>query len=153
MKWGSTTSSSLGRANLAAYVGLVPVGATEQHGPHLPTDTDTRVATALCDAVTGAVENTIVLPPIAIGCSLGHGTTFPGTISLFPEELAPLPVRGVVGAQCPDEADLRQRPYGKRGCVVDRYRPLAVPAARSAVVLGGLVARQCCRPSSGHRRR
>jgi creatinine amidohydrolase len=90
MKWGSTTSSSLGRANLDAYVGLVPVGATEQHGPHLPTDTDTRIATALCDAVTGAVENTIVLPPIAIGCSLGHGTTFPGTISLFPEELARL---------------------------------------------------------------
>jgi creatinine amidohydrolase len=88
MKWGSETSTTLGQANLAAYVGLVPVGATEQHGPHLPTDTDTRVASALCDAVAGAVEKTIVLPPIAVGCSLGHGTTFPGTLSLFPEELA-----------------------------------------------------------------
>jgi creatinine amidohydrolase len=66
MKWGSGTSSFLGRANLATYVGLVPVGATEQHGPHLPTDTDTRIAAALCDAVTAAVENTIVLPPVAI---------------------------------------------------------------------------------------
>ena len=88
MQWGSSTSTALGRANLADHVGLVPVGATEQHGPHLPTDTDTRIATALCDAVASAVESTIVLPPIAIGCSLGHGTTFPGTISLFPEELA-----------------------------------------------------------------
>lgn len=87
MQWGSSTSTALGRANLADYVGLVPVGATEQHGPHLPTDTDTRIAKALCDAAS-AVESTIVLPPIAIGCSLGHGTTFPGTISLFPEELA-----------------------------------------------------------------
>jgi creatinine amidohydrolase len=93
MNWGATTSSALGEADLAAYVGLVPVGATEQHGPHLPTDTDTRIAAALCDAVTGAVENTVVLPPIAIGCSLGHGTSFPGTISLFPEELAGLLVR------------------------------------------------------------
>lgn len=90
MRWGTATSSALGKADLAAYVGLVPVGATEQHGPHLPIDTDTRIAAALCDAVSDAVEHTIVLPPIAVGCSLGHGTTFPGTISLFPEELARL---------------------------------------------------------------
>ena len=88
MKWGESTSPSLGTANLSAYVGLVPVGATEQHGPHLPTDTDTCIAAALCDAVAAEVDAMIVLPPIAIGCSLGHGTTFPGTISLFPEELA-----------------------------------------------------------------
>ena len=93
MNWGSSTSTELGSADLAAYVGLVPVGATEQHGPHLPTDTDTRVAAALCDAVTAVVDKTVVLPPVAIGCSLGHGTTFPGTISLFPEELAQLVVR------------------------------------------------------------
>jgi len=35
-------------------VGLIPVGATEQHGPHLPTGTDTIVATALCDAVSAS---------------------------------------------------------------------------------------------------
>jgi creatinine amidohydrolase len=93
MNWGSSTSTALGQANLATYVGLVPVGATEQHGPHLPTDTDTRIAAALCDAVATVVRDTIVLPPIAIGCSLGHGTTFPGTISLFPEELARLVFR------------------------------------------------------------
>lgn len=68
-------------------VGLLPVGATEQHGPHLPTGTDTIIATALCDAAserTGAV----VLPPVALGCSYGHGTQLPGTLSVSPEELA-----------------------------------------------------------------
>jgi len=75
-------------------VGLVPVGATEQHGPHLPTGTDTVIATALCDAAserTGAV----VLPAISVGCSYGHGTQLPGTLSLSPEELAQLVRRSV----------------------------------------------------------
>jgi creatinine amidohydrolase len=68
-------------------VGLLPVGATEQHGPHLPTGTDTILATAISEAVserTGAP----VLPALAVGCSYGHGTVLPGTLSLTPEQLA-----------------------------------------------------------------
>ena len=68
-------------------VGLVPVGATEQHGPHLPTGTDTVIATAVC---AGAARRTgaVVLPAIAVGCSFGHGRDIPGTLSLSPELLA-----------------------------------------------------------------
>lgn len=66
---------------------ILPVGATEQHGPHLPAGTDTIVSTAICVAVaetTGAV----VLPAIPVGCSFGHGCEIPGTLSLPPALLA-----------------------------------------------------------------
>ena len=68
-------------------VGLVPVGATEQHGPHLPTGTDTIIASALCEAAS-ARTGAPVLPPVALGCSYGHGTELPGQLSLSPELLA-----------------------------------------------------------------
>jgi creatinine amidohydrolase len=62
-------------------VGLIPVGATEQHGPHLPVGTDTIIATALADASAGDLA--VVLPPIAHGASFFHGTSLPGTVA-FP---------------------------------------------------------------------
>jgi len=73
--------------DLHGEVGLVPVGATEQHGPHLPTGTDTIIATAVCEGasrLTGAP----VLPAIPVAASFGHGTVLPGTLSLSPELLA-----------------------------------------------------------------
>jgi creatinine amidohydrolase len=73
----------------ATDVGLVPVGATEQHGPHLPTATDTIIATALCNKAS-ARTGAIVLPAIPVGASYGHGTILPGTLSLTPELLAAL---------------------------------------------------------------
>ena len=68
-------------------VGVVPVGATEQHGPHLPAGTDTIIATALCDRVA---ERTgcLVLPAISVACSFGHGQVMGGTISSTPELVA-----------------------------------------------------------------
>lgn len=68
-------------------VGLLPVGATEQHGPHLPAGTDTILASAICDAVSARTA-AMVLPAVAVGCSYGHGRTLPGTLSVSPEELA-----------------------------------------------------------------
>jgi creatinine amidohydrolase len=68
-------------------VGLVPVGALEQHGPHLPTGTDTVIATAMCEAASARC-GAPVLPAIPIGASYGHGTVLPGTVSLTPDLLA-----------------------------------------------------------------
>lgn len=86
--WSQLASPSLSfeQADDSEEVGLVPVGAVEQHGPHLPTGTDTIIASAVCDAASDQCGAT-VLPPIGIGCSYGHGTLLPGTLSLSPEQL------------------------------------------------------------------
>jgi creatinine amidohydrolase len=65
---------------------LLPVGATEQHGPHLPCDTDTVIAEAVC-AVASALTGTPVLPALSYGVSLGHTEKWPGTFSVFHETL------------------------------------------------------------------
>jgi creatinine amidohydrolase len=70
-------------AAAAGAVAVLPVGATEQHGPHLATGTDTLLADHVAAA---AAERTgdVVLPALAYGCSLGHTDRWPGTLSLHP---------------------------------------------------------------------
>jgi len=84
--WSERTSPDLNDFS-ENDVGLVPVGATEQHGPHLPTGTDTIIAAELCRAVASATGS-VILPPITVACSYGHGIELPGTLSFSPEELA-----------------------------------------------------------------
>lgn len=63
---------------------LLPVGATEQHGPHLPINTDTAIATAVCHYAS-ARTGIPVLPALSYTVSLGHTAKWPGTFSLFHE--------------------------------------------------------------------
>src|SRR5690349_6918546 len=86
--WAELTSAQLAD-RLAAdpdCVALIPVGATEQHGPHLPVGTDTIVATELADAA--AEDKAVVLPPLAFGASFFHGARMPGTVGLSGEQTA-----------------------------------------------------------------
>lgn len=70
-------------------VALLPVGAIEQHGPHLPLDTDAWDAERLCDDVAEACSRPrpIVLPLIPYGVSYHHDD-FAGTISVSPDTLS-----------------------------------------------------------------
>ncbi|MBD2120740.1 creatininase family protein [Trichocoleus sp. FACHB-262] len=68
---------------------ILPIGATEQHGLHLPVGVDTFSAIAVAHGVS-AQTGIPVLPALAYGCSLGHSKKWPGTISLRPETLAKL---------------------------------------------------------------
>lgn len=65
---------------------LVPVGATEQHGPHLPLNTDTVVAEGLAAALADRVPGAILAPAIEYGAS-GEHQDFPGTCSIGTEAL------------------------------------------------------------------
>ncbi|MES5820516.1 mycofactocin biosynthesis peptidyl-dipeptidase MftE [Streptomyces sp. RG80] len=66
---------------------LVPVGSTEQHGPHLPLDTDTVVAQAVADRTAQALPSPCLpAPPLAYGAS-GEHADFPGTVSIGHEAL------------------------------------------------------------------
>jgi creatinine amidohydrolase len=66
---------------------ILPVGATEQHGPHLPVNVDTLAATFLSHEISRRT-GVPVLPALAYGCSLGHTRAWPGTFSLLPRTLA-----------------------------------------------------------------
>jgi creatinine amidohydrolase len=83
VRWAAITMEEVGEAAASGALAVLPVGATEQHGPHLATGTDTILA----DHVAGAaaeVTGDVVLPALPYGCSLGHTDHWPGTLSLHP---------------------------------------------------------------------
>jgi creatinine amidohydrolase len=90
MLWAQRTWAELPRDLAAcAHAAILPVGATEQHGPHLGCGMDAVLAERLCAAVA---ERTRVpmLPTLPYGCSLGHSRRWPGTIALQPTALIDL---------------------------------------------------------------
>lgn len=62
---------------------LLPLGATEPHGPHAPLSTDTLISLGVCRRAAEQIDDVrvLVLPPIAYGVTR-YGAAFPGTISI-----------------------------------------------------------------------
>lgn len=81
--WADCTSADFAALDPARTVALLPVSATEQHGPHLPLGTDAILNRGIVDAAlprVPAAHPVLVLPALEIGDSLEHGG-FPGTLS------------------------------------------------------------------------
>ncbi|HZR76944.1 creatininase family protein [Bradyrhizobium sp.] len=71
----------------ARWIAVLPLAATEQHGPHLPFETDVLIAEAYLARVRELVADVLpvtFLPIERIGISSEH-TDFPGTLTLAPE--------------------------------------------------------------------
>ena len=60
---------------------MLPMGATEQHGPHLPISMDTLLAEAVCHKAS-SLTKVPVLPALSYTASQGHTPKWPGTFSL-----------------------------------------------------------------------
>ena len=97
MDLGSNTWTDAAAAgtNLA----LLPVGSTEQHGPHAPLSTDTLLAEAVAAAGADAYDGEVVVAPtLPYGVSEEH-RRFAGTLWLSPDAFRAA-VRDVVGGLC-----------------------------------------------------
>lgn len=79
------TSREFGEALPDIRLALIPVGATEQHGPNLALSTDYRIAHRFCQKIAEVLHpQAVVVPPMPFGFSQHH-TGFPGTLTLSPE--------------------------------------------------------------------
>lgn len=81
--FGSRTSVEVAGGR---WIVVVPVGSVEQHGPHLPLDTDTRIAVAVAEGAARGMDRVAVAPAVAYGAS-GEHAGLPGTLSIGLEVL------------------------------------------------------------------
>ncbi|SFS80787.1 creatininase family protein [Halostagnicola kamekurae] len=82
------TSSWTEVEETAPTTALLPVGSTEQHGPHAPVGTDTIISRAMAEAADReSTADSVVLPALPVGVAPYHGH-FPGTLSVSTETLA-----------------------------------------------------------------
>ena len=82
--WTAFCSADIGKAEASRWIAVLPLAATEQHGPHLPFETDVLIAQAYLARVRAILpENLPVtfLPIEPVGISTEH-IAFPGTQTL-----------------------------------------------------------------------
>lgn len=97
VRWHKMRRGQIAEAAAAGAVVVQPIGAIEQHGPHLPLDTDTAAVSEICERAARLLVNPtpLVLPAIAWGLS-PYWLPFPGTLTLRPETI--LALVGDIGA-------------------------------------------------------
>ncbi len=85
-EWHYLTWEEIGeRVKEGIDTAILPVGATEQHGPHLGCGVDTSIADHVAKKIS--LDDVFILPSLPYGCSIGHSKRWPGTIALQPKTL------------------------------------------------------------------
>jgi creatinine amidohydrolase len=88
-RWAELNTRDFAALDPARTVALLPLGATEQHGPHLPLSVDTVLVDGVVHAALKHLADTdpvLVLPTQTVGLSTEH-TAFAGTLHLSPQTL------------------------------------------------------------------
>jgi len=84
MFWSQLTWAELPEKIAASnQAAILPIGATEQHGPHMGCGMDYVLADILCNAVSKQTK-VPMLPTMPYGCSIGHSQRWPGTLAVQP---------------------------------------------------------------------
>jgi creatinine amidohydrolase len=87
MMWSEKSWAELADAIPATgNAAILPLGATEQHGPHMGCGMDAVLADILCKAVADRT-GVPMLPTLFYGCSIGHSRKWPGTLAVQPVTL------------------------------------------------------------------
>ena len=82
LEYGRLSWPEVRRAVAEERVPIVPIGTLEDHGHHLPIDTDVRIVEAICrEAATRLAQETVLLPAVVHGYS-PHHMDFPGTVTI-----------------------------------------------------------------------
>jgi creatinine amidohydrolase len=93
LRLGEITFEELAALPREKLVAILPVGATEAHGPHLPLATDVVIAEAMARAGAERLEKrgaaVLIAPPVAY-TSAGYAAGFAGTVSIRPETVTAL---------------------------------------------------------------
>jgi len=85
--WSSLKTPDFAGLDLARCIAVLPVAATEQHGPHLPLNVDATLVDGVVEAALPhlpAAQPVLFLPTQAVGFSPEH-TRFAGTLTLKAE--------------------------------------------------------------------
>jgi creatinine amidohydrolase len=82
LRYERLTWREVRRAAAENRVALIPVATLEDHGPHLPIDTDLRIVAEICERVAdGMSDQVVLLPPVPHGYS-PHHMDFPGPVTI-----------------------------------------------------------------------
>lgn len=87
--WWDLSAEDFRRLDMRRIVAVLPVGAVEQHGPHLPVRVDTAIVDGILQHAVARMADdfpALILPTMSIGKSHEH-SAFPGTLTLSAETL------------------------------------------------------------------
>ena len=89
--WSDLRTTDFAALDPTSTIAVLPVSATEQHGPHLPLSTDAVIndgvlREAIARLPGATASSVLVLPPLAVGDSLEH-SAFSGTVSIDSDAL------------------------------------------------------------------